>query len=213
MEYLLYKRKVVLIIFKISEAWDKIELYIISLWLLFVFIIIIKIDVPLYSGPSSYFIGLKELAKRNILPLISSLFLISGIFFFSRFKYKLSGSKRIPFEITKIENLNHDHLAFLTTYIIPLITFNFDSLRYTVAFFLLLVIIGAIYVKTNMFYANPSLALLGYHIYKVDGTFFRTGNEQDLIVISREKLTLGMEVSYKKLDEKIYYVRVENDKK
>jgi hypothetical protein len=125
----------------------------------------------------------------------------------------LSGSKRIPFEITKIENLNHDHLAFLTTYIIPLITFNFDSLRYTVAFFLLLVIIGAIYVKTNMFYANPSLALLGYHIYKVDGTFFRTGNEQDLIVISREKLTLGMEVSYKKLDEKIYYVRVENDKK
>ncbi|WP_207653886.1 anti-phage protein KwaA [Clostridium sp. BSD9I1] len=200
-----------LIIANASETWGKIELYIISLWLLFVFIIIIKIDIPFYLGPNSYFIGLKELTKRNVLPLISSLFLFSGIIFFSRFKYKLGGSKRTPFEITKLENLNHDHLAFLTTYIIPLITFNFDSLRYTIAFFLLLIIIGAIYVKTNMFYANPSLALLGFRIYKVDGTF-RTGDRQDIILISTEKLALGMKVSYKKLDEKIYYVRVKNDK-
>jgi hypothetical protein len=202
-----FSRKEAFIINKLSETWDKVELYIISLWLLFFLIFVVTIDVPLYFGKDSHFIGIKELIKHNPLPTASLFLLIIGMIFYSRFKYKLDGSKKTPFEIKKIENQNYEHLTFLTTYIIPLICFNFDSLRYIIVLFLLLIIIGTIYVRTNMFYANPSLALLGYHIYKADGTF-RTEERPDIILISREKLSTGMKVSYKRLDEKIYFVRV-----
>lgn len=103
--------------------------------------------------------------------------------------------------------MNYEHLTFLSTYIIPLIAFDLSKVKYAIVLLILLVAIGAIYVKTDMFHANPSLALIGYHIYKIDGEF-RTGSKQEIIIISRQKLSLSQKVSYRKLGEKIYYVRV-----
>lgn len=174
--------------------------------MLFLLLIIITIDIPTYTGAHRVFIGFENLAKKNIIPLVSLGFLFLGFVFWGRFKYKLEGSKKTPFRITKIENVNYEHLTFLTTYIIPLICFDLNNIKYAIVLMALLIIIGIIYVKTDMFYANPSLALLGYHIYKVDGAF-RTEERQDIILIARERLTLNMKVSYKRLDEKIYFVR------
>lgn len=190
-----------------SSVWEKVELYIISLWLMFLLIIIVTIDIPIYFGEEWMFVGLKKLLLHNIIPLISLLLLIVGLTFISRFKYKLSGSKKTPFKITKIQNLNYEHLTFLSTYIMPLIAFDLSKIKYIIVLLILLTTVGAIYVKTDMFYANPSLALIGYHIYKVDGDF-RSGKREEIIIISREKLSLDMEVSYKELNDKIYYVRV-----
>ncbi|GFZ93975.1 hypothetical protein GCM10008018_45550 [Paenibacillus marchantiophytorum] len=120
----------------------------------------------------------------------------------------MGGSQRTAFKITKIQNVNFEHLTFIATYIIPLIAFDLSKTRFVIVLSLILIIIGMIYVKTNIFYANPSLALLGYHIYRVDG-MFRTEERKEIIVISRQRLTLGMNVRYKKLDDKIYFVRVE----
>ncbi|UOQ43393.1 hypothetical protein MUN89_15905 [Halobacillus salinarum] len=193
--------------------WEKIELYIISLWLLFLLIFIVTIDIPLYFKKDWKFIGIVELLKMNILPVSSLFLLILGIIFASRFKYKLSGSNRTPFKIHKIQNINYEHLTFLSTYIVPLIAFDLSKIKYVIVLIILLVTIGGIYIKTDLFYANPSLALLGYRIYKVDGIFYRGGESntrEDLVIISREKLKRGMKVSYKEINDNIYYVRVEN---
>jgi hypothetical protein len=197
-----------IIIKGIKENWDKIEIYIISLWLLFFLIIVLTINVPVYFGVKWEFIGMYKLIKMNIVPLLSIFFLIIGLIFFGRFKYKMEGSQRTAFKITKIQNVNFEHLTFIATYIIPLIAFDLSKTRFVIVLTLILIIIGIIYVKTNIFYANPSLALLGYHIYRVDGTF-RTEEREQIIIISRQRLTLGMNVRYKKLDDKIYFVRVE----
>lgn len=173
-------------------------------------ILIITIKVPISLGEDWTFIGVKKLLSTNIIPIISLFFLILGLACVSRFKYKLEGSMRTPFKITKIENKNYEHLTFLSTYIIPLIAFDLSKIKYAIVLLILLVAIGAIYVKTDMFHANPSLALLGYHIYKADGNF-RTGPKQDIIIISRQKISLNQRVSYKRLDEKIYFVRVQNE--
>ncbi|XEC95682.1 anti-phage protein KwaA [Paenibacillus tarimensis] len=191
----------------IKNLWDKIELYIISLWLLFLLIIIVTIDIPIYFGEDWIFIGLTTLMKKNIIPLISLFFLIVGLIFISRFNYKISGSKKTPFKIISIQNENYQHLAFLSTYIIPLIAFDLSKIKYVIVLMVLLIVIGAIYIRTNIFHANPSLALLGFRIYKCEGEF-RTGQNKDVIIISRQSLMVGMKVSYLELDENIYYVRV-----
>lgn len=190
-----------------SAIWEKVELYIISLWLLFLLIIVITIDVPIYFGNGWEFIGIRILFINNIIPLVSLALLFIGLIFISRFKYKLAGSNKTPFEITKIENLNYEHLTFLSTYIVPLIAFDLSKIKYIVVLLILLITIGGIYIKTDMFHANPSLALIGYHIYRIDGNF-RTGVRKNIIIISREKLSLSMKVSYKELNDKIYYGRI-----
>ncbi|HGT8266712.1 TPA: hypothetical protein ACM5LY_004688, partial [Escherichia coli] len=57
----------------------------------------------------------------------------------------------------------------------------------------------------DLFYANPSLALMGFHIYKLDGVF-KGGEKRDgIIVITRKKIKMGDSVKYIKLDDRVYY--------
>ncbi|SEK88806.1 anti-phage protein KwaA [Nitrosovibrio tenuis] len=182
----------------------KIELYIVSLWFLFFLIIVITIDIPIYLEPDWEFLNLEDVIRKNIIPIVAFAFVTAGLFFYLRFEYRISGSQRIPARITKIQDVNYEHLTFLTTYIIPLICFNLSSTRYVLALGLLLVVIGVIYVKTDKFYANPTLAMLGYQIYKVD-MHTRTNNVENLILISKDKLSMNDLVNYKELDEKVSF--------
>lgn len=184
----------------------KIDLYMISLGLLFVFFIIMTINIPICMGKNCSFIGFQELLKNNILPFISVLFLIYCFFAYKRFNYELDGATDIPFKIKNIKSINYEHLTFLATYVVPLISFDFDSHRQIIVLALLLVVMGVIYIKTDLFYANPSLALLGFHIYEVDGNF-KTGTRNGIILISRCKLKENEHISYIKLDERIYYAK------
>lgn len=189
-----------------SQNWKKFELYIVSLWLLFFLIIIITVDIPYCWGDSCNFIGFKELISTNILPSISFLLLFLGIIFYFRFDYRLSGSKKIASKITKIEDYNYEHLTFLTTCIIPLICFNLASTRYVIALILLLIVIGIIYVRTDKFYANPTLAVLGYRLYKID-IETRTTKKENIILITEDRLTLNDQINTLGLDEKVFFAR------
>ena len=78
------------------------------------------------------------------------------------------GSKKGPYKIVKIENANSDYLVFLTSYIIPLIGFELETVRQIIYFSIILIALGLMYIKTNLFYANPTLSLFNFTIYKVN---------------------------------------------
>lgn len=191
---------------KLDETLKKFELYIVSLWLLFFLIIVVTADIPICFGENCTFIGFSSLFSRNTIPLLSLLFLLVGVFSYLRFDYRISGSKKIPSRIDKIEDLNYEHLTFLTTYIIPLICFNLSSARYVFALAFLLVIIGIIYVKTDKFYANPTLAVLGYKLYKVTITS-RTEVRENIVLITKERLTKNDQIRIIDLDENVFFAR------
>ncbi|WP_449468216.1 anti-phage protein KwaA [Stenotrophomonas humi] len=184
----------------------KVDLYILSLGLLFVFFIIIATVLPGPSFSVKDIDGWGQLAVKNPLPIASALALVYCLFAYFRFNFDLKGAGEIPFEVKKLENINYEHLTFLATYVVPLISFDFGSLRQVIVLGLLLVVMGVIYIKTDLFYANPSLALLGFHIYRANGGF-KSGERVGIVLISRERLVEGRKVSYIKLDDRIYYVR------
>ena len=185
----------------------KIGLFILSLWLFFILTIIITIYVPVYFGEDYVFIGWCELLSKNIIPIICLLGIVLGFVSFFDFKNALKSATNMPFSINKIENINCEHLTFLTTYIVPLVFFNFFEIRYQIVLVILLIAICAIYVKTDLFYANPTLALLGFKIYKIDGKF-EDGVREGIILISKENLSKEQRCDYLKLDDRIYYVKI-----
>lgn len=189
-----------------SNNLRKVNLYILSLGLLFMFFIIITLKFPDTSFDIRDLESWKDILASNIISVICFIMLIYCYFAYKKFEFDLRGATDIPFEVKKIESINYEHLTFLATYIIPLISFDFESTRQMIVLGSLLVVMGVIYIKTDLFYANPSLALLGFHIYKVDGDF-KNGNRDDIVVISREKIILGQKISYIKLDDRIYYAK------
>jgi len=186
--------------------YRKIGLFILSLWLLFILVIIITIEVPLCFSGNCEFIGLWPLIGSNIIPLICILLLFIGLISFLDFKNKLRDASQMPFVIEKKESIDYEHLTFLTTYIIPLVCFNFVDIRYQIVLLVLLIVIGIIYIRTDLFYANPTLALFNFRIYKVDGKF-KDGIRTNIILITQSKLELEERCDYIKLDERIYYAK------
>lgn len=189
-----------------SRIIEKIELYILSLWLLFLLIIVITIDVPTCFRSECAFIGLKALALRNVVPIIALLPLGLGVLYYLRFNYKIAGSHSIPVRASSVEDMSYEHLTFLTTYIIPLISFNLASERYLLALALLLSVIGVIYVRTDKFYANPTLAVLGFRLYSAKVTR-RTGDEVKVTLITRDHIRDGDRIRFLQLDSRVYYAK------
>lgn len=189
-----------------NDNFRKVNLYILSLGLLFAFFIIITIKFPDNCFNIKNFEDWKDILLSNIIPIICLVMLSYSLFAYKKFEFDLKGTTSIPFEVTKIESINYEHLTFLATYIIPLISFDFGSIRQMIVLGLLLIVMGVIYIKTDLFYANPSLALLGFYIYKANGSF-KNGIRDDIVIISREKFIVGQKVSYIKLDDRIYYAK------
>jgi hypothetical protein len=189
-----------------TDTRRKIDLYILSLGLLFVFILIMTVQFPEGVIDLRHLSSWWRFVSLNIFPAIIFLCLCYAVFAFFRFDFDLKGATDIPFEVTKVESINYEHLTFLATYVIPLISFEFSSVRQLGVFVLLLLVMGVIYIKTDLFYANPSLALLGFQIYRVNGAF-KIGDKENIILISKCKIVENQKLSYIKLDDRIYYVK------
>lgn len=115
-----------------------------------------------------------------------------------------SNAKKLPIIVTKATNINYENLTFLSTYIIPLVAIPLDTFREKIVFVLLLIFIGVIFIRTNIFYSNPSLAILGYSVYKIDDS---SGKYKESILIIRGNLKINDSVKCLKLSNNVYYGR------
>lgn len=183
----------------------KIKLYIMSLWLLFVLVLVATINIPICFSKDSEFVGWAKIITPNNIVAFSCLFLILlGILFYYQFNRKLNGSPDgLPLQLIKIENINYEYVSLFMT-LISVIAFDFTTIRGAILFALVIIILGAIFIKTEMFYSNPSFAILGYYIYRV------TTNHNEIIpensiLIARGKLKINEKVDYLKISDSVFY--------
>lgn len=183
----------------------KVKFYIISLILLF--LLATFIDIKIFEFGCN-FIGVFNFIYYNLFSIICLIFVGFGVFFLLHQNHEFKGVANPCCKITKIEDMNYEFLTFITTYIIPLICFDFVSVRYKVVFFILLFIIGIIFVKMNLYLANPILALMGYRLYKID-----TLDKKSISVISRDKLCENYSIDWIELDDTCWYVKRRNNER
>lgn len=188
-------------------TWMKFQMYLSSLWLLFLMLIVINVDIPIDFSDDAKFIGVLPLVNRNIVPVIGIIMLMISTIFVKTFNYKVSSGTQEYFVIKKIKNKNYEHLTFLTTYIIPLICFDLSKFRYTLVLLMLLVVIGMIYVQTDIYYANPTLAILGFHLYEVDVELRDEKVHEGCILITRDKINVYSNLEFLQIDDEIFFVK------
>ena len=193
----------------LSRTIDKVGLYVLSLVLLFVFIIILTINVPYCFGSDCRFVGMEAMPKiafDNIATLVAVLGIIIGGLFYHRFEYELKGGSQDSMRIEQSKSESYEHLTFLATYIIPFLGFSFDEPRKLMAYILLLIVIGFIFVRTDKYYANPTLALLGYKLFKAD-IECRGVRYHNIVLIGKDSVEANDNVNYKFLSDSVCFVR------
>lgn len=169
----------------------------------FMLVFVLTIEIPIYFGENYEVIKIYELiTASNIVALFCIIFLVIGIFFYKELKNDLNGDYLVARKIDSIENINSEYFALVVT-IISLVAFDFKTIRGIIFLIILLSILYSIFVKTELFYSNPSFALLGFQIYKL-----KFENEKaDKIVISRYILEEGMQIQTRKLSEKVLFTK------
>ncbi len=188
----------------------KIRFYFMSLWLLFVLIFLLTIDVQQFFSITMQRGSIGQLLKSNWLPLTALFLAILGWSGTSLERRRWTGVTNPPYKIESIKNINFEYLTFLTTYIVPLVSFDFSKIRYVVVLAVLLVLIGFIFIRMDLYCANPTLALMGYRLYRanVKGLDVPEG----IVLISKDRLSIMSSIKWIPIDELIWVAKeVNND--
>lgn len=82
-----------------------------------------------------------------------------------------------------------------------MVCFNTSDVRDCIVMAILLIVLGVLFVKTNVYYLNPTLALLKFNIYEA------TLDEQDYILISKDKISEKDPVRTFSLDFGVKYAK------
>lgn len=180
----------------------KIQFYCISLWLLFVLSAIGTLNLFNQDGS---FVGLKNLIPLNIIPIVFIVLSIVSLVLLLIVQYKLKGTVNPAHKIKSVKNENYEIMTFIATYIVPLACINLLDFKYFIIFALLIIILGIITTKMNLYMANPTLSLFGYKLYTIEVEDTRSAGEH--IVISRDELMIGDRIEWISLDQNRWYVR------
>ncbi len=188
-----------------SNGSLKIRFYIMSLWLLFLLVAICTISIPSFDGIQTIKGKISLILSENIFPIILIMMCIVCFFLLLITKYEWKGVSYPPHKIKEIKNENYEYLTFLTSCIIPLVCINFDEIKNIIVFFILLFVLGIIFIKMDLYYGNPTLAIFGYKLYKVKVESPKESNE--IIVITKDKLSKGDSIKWIKIDEFVWIAK------
>ena len=150
------------------------------------------------SGQQRYgAINFKYLAK-NIVFISSFAMIVAGVLIFLYLLFSFNSGWSVACTVSDVRNESHEHLEFLTTYVMPLVFTDVNSKRTMLNLLIMIVAIGMIYVKTNRFYSNPSLALLGFRIFKAN---INDRGTKEFVIICHGEIDKNSKIKYIKLDD------------
>lgn len=90
------------------------------------------------------------------------------------------GGKEVILE--EVRRQDGEAMSYIVTYLLPFLGLAFSSWRQGVALAIFLLMLGFLYVNSNMIHINPTLNAFGYHLYEVT---LRDGSVRTLIARRR----------------------------
>lgn len=102
--------------------------------------------------------------------------------------------------IHRARSRDADVIAYVATYIIPFAALQVETWHQRGALIAFFVLVGILYVRANLFYVNPMLALFGFRLFEVETTGGRS-----VLVISRSfRMQIGSVIQVRALSDDVY---------
>lgn len=173
-----------------------------------VVLLIKNVDIPCYFGSDWQFVGWMELVSfKNAVALFSGAMIFYALLSLVQLQHRSKGTPdSLKFRVSVVTCKNHVFIETLASIItvFSVIFMQIGSLRDFAVFVIVLAVISACFMMTNLYYSNPLLAILGYNLY----TFKAVGTDipDDSIAIFHGKLEDGMHVYRYHIADNVYYL-------
>lgn len=197
----------------------KFELTILSLSPVFLLIAIKNCNFNNVSCVTGTTTNVMQIIQDNfwliILLFISVVWLFTSAIILLKFKkYKSYGWKE-GFVIKNLSYERNESLNFFVTFILPVLFDDLNCWQNVIVFLLIISLLIILLMKTNLFYANPVLTVLGYEVIKFE--FDDPPNDVlagEIIGICPKSIHSDKTIKFKVIDGNVVCVkqrRFEND--
>ena len=144
--------------------------------------------------------------------ILSVGWIISGLIAMWQFKdVQTSGFTDAGDTIAIEEELTESGITFFMTFVFPLLLDNLTTLRGFIMFSGILALVFLLMWKTNLYYQNPILTILGYKVYRIHFSP-ESGRdpEKKYIAISKKKLDANKIVRWKYISNDVLLIYNKN---
>lgn len=110
--------------------------------------------------------------------------------------------------LISIQKVQDTGVTFFMTYVLPMAMDDLNKCRGLVVFFILMLILYLLMSKTNLYYQNPVLTILGYEVFyfKFESTQLSDYKDRECIGISRGKISVGKSIKRKKISDNVFLI-------
>lgn len=91
-----------------------------------------------------------------------------------------------PLSIEKVTSKDADVMSYIVTYIFPFLSIDLSNSMSLLSLGIFFFVLGVLYISSNMLYINPTLNLLGYHIFEIEDE-----DSVQIVICRRSKLKSG----------------------
>lgn len=110
--------------------------------------------------------------------------LIIMILYFFQFAPRLGS---IQEKVTALQSRDGEVMGYIASYLIPFVAIPFGGWQQGVALLIFVIVLGIVYVNSNMIHINPMLNLMGYHLYEI----IVEHSERPHALITHQHIALG----------------------
>lgn len=101
------------------------------------------------------------------------------------------GNSKEKIQVLSQKNLTDQHfLNYFSLFVLLALTFDLSKICFVCVFVVILVFIGIVYIKNNIYYVNPLLNILGFSFFDI--TYFdEGGDEKEIRIFHRGEIVVG----------------------
>ena len=141
-----------------KEKFEKMFLYISSFIPLY-FLIIVKELTEIINGNLSF-----DITNSVMLSFNALLIVLGSVGVVLNYHAK----NYVKIEVVEIKNITcQNFLPFFPLFVLFALAFELEFISMAIVYLLILVMIGVVYLKNDMFYVNPFLNIIGFSTYEV----------------------------------------------
>lgn len=111
-------------------------------------------------------------------------------------------------KIINTEEISDTGVTFFMTYVLPMAMDDMDTLKGVILFGILMAILFTLMWKTNLFYQNPILTVLGYKIFsfEFEMTQLTEYRNKKCIGITRGKINKDNSIKWQKVSDNVFII-------
>jgi hypothetical protein len=142
--------------------------------------------------------SVRSYSKKPHLAIAAAIIAVASLLVLFAFLKTARRLNPVKVMVEDVTSKNAEAMSYIVTYVIPFIDLPLDDWQNVVSLGVFFIMLGVIYVSTNMIHINPMLNIMWLHIHEI-----KTGGITHSLITHRRRIPENTEILVHRLGEDV----------